>query len=130
MLEVEVTPNRPDCLSHLGIARHLSAVLDRPLTLPSVSISEIDPPAVSRMKVEVDPDAGCHRYCARIITDVTVGPSPAWMQRRLESLGIRSINNVVDVTNYLLMEIGHPLHSFDLDRLEGGVIRARKASSG
>lgn len=130
LLEVEVTPNRPDCLSHLGIARHLSAVLDRPLTLPSVSITEIDPPAVSRMKVEVDPDAGCHRYCARIITDVTVGPSPAWMRRRLESLGIRSINNVVDVTNYLLMEIGHPLHAFDLDRLEGGVIRARKASAG
>lgn len=130
LMEVEVTPNRPDCLSHLGIARHLSAVLDRPLTLPSISLSENDQLTASRIQVDVEPGSGCRRYCARIVTNVTVAPSPVWLQRRLESIGIRPINNVVDITNYILMEIGHPLHAFDLDRLEGGVIRARKAVAG
>lgn len=130
LLEVDVTPNRPDCLSHLGIARHLSAVLDRPLTLPSVSLAESAVPTVSRIKVEVEPQSGCRRYCARMITNVTVSPSPRWMQQRLEAVGVRPINNIVDITNYLLMEIGHPLHAFDYDRLSGGVIRARKAAAG
>ncbi|MBN1595346.1 phenylalanine--tRNA ligase subunit beta, partial [candidate division FCPU426 bacterium] len=130
VLELEVTPNRADCLSHLGIARHLSAVLNRPLRLPAVSLIENQPCACTLYQVEVEPGCGCRRYCARIIRNIKTGPSPEWLQRRLESLDIRPINNVVDVTNYVLMEIGHPLHAFDLDKLQGCTIKARRALPG
>jgi len=127
VLDIEVTPNRSDCLSHFGIARHLSAILDRPLRLPPISLCENNTYASSTMKVTVESNSGCYRYCARIITDVTVAPSPLWMQRRLENVGIRPVNNIVDVTNYLLMELGHPLHAFDLEKISGNTIIPRKA---
>ncbi len=126
-INVEITPNRSDCLSHIGIARHLSAVLDRPLKMPAVSLNEKEPLAASTYQVKADPDSGCYRYCARIIRDVTIAPSPLWMQRRLEAVGIRPVNNIVDITNYVLMEVGHPLHAFDLDKLQGTTILARRA---
>jgi len=127
ILEVEVTPNRSDCLSHIGIARHVSAILDRPLRLPVISVPEQEPNAASVYKVKLEPGSGCHRYCARIIKNVTIVPSPSWLQQRLQAIGVRPVNNVVDITNFVLMEIGHPLHAFDMDKLHGSTIYARRA---
>lgn len=127
LLEVEVTPNRSDCLSHLGVARQAAAVLERPLTVPAVSLQESDFAASELASVSIEPHCGCGRYCARIIRGVRIGASPAWLRRALERLGQRSVNNVVDATNYVMLMLGHPLHAFDLDRLAGPRILARQA---
>ena len=121
VFEVNVTPNRPDCLSIIGIARELSASYGIPLNFPDLNVvaesQELD------FNVEIaEPDL-CWRYAGRIVRSLKVGPSPEWMRKRLEKCGIRSINNVVDVTNYVLLEFGHPLHAFDLRTLRGNVIR-------
>lgn len=127
LFEIEVTPNRSDCLSHMGLARHLAAALERPFKPPVVALKEDSQSASSRVKVVIEPDSGCRRYCCRVIRDVTIGPSPAWLKLQLEKLGQRSINNVVDATNYVLLGIGHPLHAFDRALLKGDVITARKS---
>ncbi|HMK48635.1 MAG TPA: phenylalanine--tRNA ligase subunit beta [Thermodesulfovibrionales bacterium] len=117
VFEVNVTPNRPDCLSMTGIARELSAAFKTPLSLPPHEIQGGEP--VSDFSVEIlNPDL-CNRYTGRVITGVKIADSPGWMKTRLEKCGIRSINNVVDVTNYVLLEFGHPLHAFDADLLKG-----------
>ncbi|GAB4388140.1 MAG: phenylalanine--tRNA ligase subunit beta [Thermodesulfovibrionales bacterium] len=127
VFEVNVTPNRPDCLSVLGIAREVSALTGRPVRFPEHEIAGAAPTA---FKVEIT-DAGlCRRYAGRVVRGVAVGESPVWMRERLEKCGIRAINNVVDVTNYVLLELGHPLHAFDLDLLEGGTIRVGRAGEG
>lgn len=130
IIEVEVTPNRSDCLSHYGMARHLAAVLDKPLKVPEVQLSKAPPTTAKPFQVEIEPGAGCRRYCCRLIDGVTVGPSPQWLKNRLANLGLRAVNNVVDATNYVLMGFGHPLHAFDRDQLHGSVIKARQASAG
>ncbi|MCK5219641.1 phenylalanine--tRNA ligase subunit beta, partial [bacterium] len=127
LFEIEITPNRSDCLSHLGVARHVSAVLDRPLKVPESSLTESSPDSSAVVKIDIEAREECRRYCARVIQGVKIGPSPEWMQQRLERVGIHPLNNVVDITNYILMEIGHPLHAFDLDRLSGPVIKVRLA---
>ena len=119
VLEVEVTTNRPDCLCHVGIAREMAAAVGETVREPDPSIPEGVLSAASmalRADVAVDDPDGCPRFAVRIIENVAVGPSPEWMQRRLRAVGLRPINNVVDVTNYVAHEIGQPLHSFDLDR--------------
>ena len=117
VFEVNVTPNRPDCLSMTGIARELSAAFKTPMKLPPHEIEGEQP--VSDFSVEIlNPDL-CNRYTGRVITGVKISDSPEWMKSRLEKCGIRSINNVVDVTNYVLLEFGHPLHAFDADLLKG-----------
>lgn len=126
-LEVNVTPNRPDCLSILGIARELKAITGKPLRLPKHELG--DCPA-SSFKVEILEPALCNRYAGRVIRGVKIGPSPEWMKARLEGCGIRSINNIVDITNYALLEFGHPLHAFDLATLKGGIIRVARAGNG
>jgi len=127
LLEVEVTPNRGDCLSVLGIARELAAAAAEPLVLPETPYPEAGPEAGTLASVSVsDPDL-CPRYSALVACDVVVAPSPLWMQRRLTLCGIRPINNVVDVTNYVLLELGQPMHAFDLDRLRGGRIDVRRS---
>jgi phenylalanyl-tRNA synthetase beta chain len=125
ILEVETTPNRGDLLSHFGIARELTALfaLPAPELLPIKT--RIDPLREDSSFVRVDERDGCPFYTARLIRDVRVGPSPGWLRRRLESVGIRSINNVVDVTNYVLMEIGQPLHVFDRAKIETPIIVRR-----
>ena len=131
VLDLEVTTNRPDCLSHLGIARELSAKFGLKLREPDLSLPSGTVPFESmkeRVTIEV-PDS-CPRYAARIITGLEVGPSPEWLQRRLESIGQRPINNIVDVTNYLLHELGQPLHGFDLDQLRGRRVVIRFAEEG
>ena len=128
-MELEVTPNRPDWLSVWGIARDVSCLLGTEAKLPEIGVEESsEAPRPDLVTVEA-PDL-CHRYIGRVIRDVKVGPSPAWLAERLESVGLRSINNIVDVTNFVLMELGQPLHAFDLDKLEEGRVVARRAAPG
>lgn len=137
MLDFEVTVNRPDCLSIHGLARELAALYQVSLTplpeLPPVQMIEIRekegsyPQGQKKLKIILeDPDL-CPRYCGQIITGVKVGPSPEWLRKRLEACGFRSISNVVDITNYVLLELGQPLHAFDYDKLAEGTIRVRRA---
>ena len=132
VLELEITSNRPDCLAVYGVAREVHAVTGAPLA----PLDESDPPAEGPGEVgdhaalEVRSPDLCPRYMARVFTDVTAGPSPAWLRRRLEAAGMRSISNVVDVTNYVMLLTGQPLHAFDLDRVAGGRIVVRRAGEG
>ena len=128
VIELEVTTNRPDCLGHLGVAREISAAFEHPLHPPAVSLAEAKKSAGDSVSIEIRDVEGCARYCGRVIENVSVGSSPDWMARRLEAVGVRPINNVADVTNYVLMELGHPLHAFDLARLRGGKIMVRRAA--
>lgn len=130
IFELEITPNRPDLLSHLGLARELAALTG--LTLKG-NRDHCEPNSKVRKakddEVLLQAADGCPYYTARIITGIKVGPSPQWLRRRLESIGLRPINNIVDITNYVMMEMGQPLHAFDLDRLQGGIV-VRRASEG
>ncbi|MBD3368075.1 MAG: phenylalanine--tRNA ligase subunit beta [Candidatus Eisenbacteria bacterium] len=130
VFEIDVQPNRPDCMGVLGIAREVAAVLDRPLTLPATDLVE-DGPAVEELaSVSIEDTDGCPRYIARVISGLSVGPSPAWLAVRLRSAGLRSISNIVDVTNFVMLEYGHPIHAFDLALLPEGRIVVRRARSG
>jgi len=130
LLVAEVTTNRPDQLGVIGMAREVSALTGVPLKLPPAEISCSDETVEGAASVEVlDPDL-CPRYTARLIRGVKIGPSPDWLKKRLESIGVRSINNVVDVTNYVLFECGQPLHVFDFDKLAEGKIVVRRAIEG
>lgn len=125
VLEVAVTPNRPDCLSVLGMAREVAALFRQPLRHPVVEFPEADETIDQYAKVTILDTVACPRYAARLVTGLKVGPSPFWMSHRLRLAGLRSINNLVDVTNYVLWEMGQPLHAFDFDRLAGGEIVVR-----
>jgi phenylalanyl-tRNA synthetase beta chain len=129
-LEVNVTPNRPDALSHLGIAREVAAALGTRVRPPAARLSEAGRPASEAVAVRIEDPDRCARYAARVIEGVRIGPSPGWLARRLEGCGVRSISNVVDATNFVLLELGHPLHAFDLDRVAGAQIVVRTARPG
>ncbi|MDH3718571.1 MAG: phenylalanine--tRNA ligase subunit beta, partial [Planctomycetota bacterium] len=129
-IDLEVTSNRPDCLGHIGVAREIAVLYDQPLTLPAAVPPEGAPKVDSLAKVSIDCPDLCSRYTARIIRGVKVGPSPDWLARRLKTVGIAAINNVVDITNYVLMETGQPLHAFDLAHLQGPEIIVRRAARG
>lgn len=138
VLDIDLTSNRPDCLSHLGVARELSVSTGKPVAAgPQKGSSPADPveavPFPALLAPEVvrieNPDL-CHRFTARIIKGVTIGPSPQWLVDRLEAIGERSINNVADITNYVMHELGQPMHSFDLDKLTDGRIVVRTARPG
>jgi phenylalanyl-tRNA synthetase beta chain len=130
LLEVNVTPNRPDCLSHVGIAREVAALVGTKVRLPPSGLAESGAPAGDAVKVRIEAPDRCARYTARVIEGVKIGPSPLWLARRLEACGVRSISNVVDATNYALLELGHPLHAFDLDKVAGREIVVRTARPG
>ncbi len=130
LFEVNVTPNRPDCLSHVGIAREVAAILGKKVKLPAPELPEKGRAAKEAVKVRIEDRERCARYAARVIEGVKIGPSPLWLARRLESCGVRSISNVVDATNFVLLELGHPLHAFDLDRVAGHEIVVRTARPG
>ena len=130
VFDIEITSNRPDCLSHYGVAREAATLYRKPLRQPVVRVQESGAKAADAIRIEIPDRDLCWRYCGRVIRNVRVGPSPDWMLRRLETLGQRPINNVADVTNYVLLELGHPLHAFDLARLRGPKIVARRARSG
>lgn len=129
-IDLEVTSNRPDCLGHIGIAREVATLFDREVTLPATEpVAKVAAtPTVTSVGIECLDH--CPQYIARVVRGVKVGPSPAWMQRRLTTLGIRPINNIVDITNYVLMECGQPLHAFDFDKLHGKKIIVRMAKRG
>ncbi len=130
VLELDVTANRGDCLSHIGVARELSAIYDVDIRSPEAAAAEGSAAMDDVFAIAIE-DAGlCRRYCGRYISGVRVGPSPEWLVRRLEAVGIRSVNNVADATNYVLMELGHPLHAFDADTLDGSRIVVRRAAAG
>jgi len=126
VFDVEVTPNRPDLLCHVGIAREVSALYRRELTMPEgLSLSAGDD-----FKLKIENEKDCPRYAAAFIDDVVVGPSPAWMQKLLKSVGLNAINTIVDVTNFVLMELGQPLHAFDRDTLSRDTIVVRRSRKG
>ena len=119
VLDLEVTPNRPDWNSVIGIAREVGALTGSDLKLPAVELEENGDPVAESVRVRIEDAALCPRYSARLIRNVKTGPSPSWMRSLLEKIGIRSINNVVDATNFVMMETGHPLHAFDYRQLAG-----------
>lgn len=127
IFDIAVTPNRPDCLSHLGIAREVGALVNQHIKKPEIKLHEIKQAASEQIKIEIETPAGCPRYSARLIRNVKIGESPSWLVRRLEAVGLRPINNVVDITNYVLMETGHPLHAFDYELIQGEKIIVREA---
>ena len=130
VLDIDLTPNRPDCLSLIGVAREIAAFSDQALTLPDVSTDDDGQAIAAKTSVIIqDPDL-CPRYAARLIEDVSVGPSPDWLQDRLRSVGQRPINNIVDITNFVMLEMGQPLHAFDFDNLAGQRIVVRRANPG
>jgi phenylalanyl-tRNA synthetase beta chain len=131
--DLEITPNRPDWNSVIGIAREISALTGQPLRLPEINIASVRvaaEPGENAVSVRIDEPELCPRYTGRVIRGVKVGPSPAWLRSALEKVGLRSINNVVDVTNFVMLETGHPLHAFDLHLLGGAKIIIRRAAEG
>lgn len=130
ILDIEVTPNRGDCMSVLGIAREVAALLGLELRLPRPAFPEGPESIEGRVEVEIRDARLCRRYAARLFTDVSVGPSPLWMQLRLQFAGIRPIANIVDLTNYVMLELGQPLHAFDYDAIAQGKIIVRQAAPG
>lgn len=119
ILEIAITPNRPDALSHIGVARDLAAIFNRGFKIPELNLTETGSSINDLASVEVLDDINCPRYVAKVVTDVEIKESPDWLKQRLEKIGLRPINNVVDVTNFILHEVGQPLHAFDLDQLNG-----------
>ena len=130
VLDLEVTTNRPDCLGHLGVAREVAAAFGSELRRRALSVRECARPARQAVSIVIEDVRGCARYCGRVLEGVSVRPSPHWLASRLEAVGVRPVNNVADVTNYVLMELGHPLHAFDLARLGGASIVVRRARAG
>src|SRR5260221_4299404 len=135
VVDFEITANRPDCLSVLGLAREVATASNLPIWLPSadagakVRLAALPTGASDRLKVTLEDDELCPRYAAAI-AEVKIGPSPSWMTARLQAAGVRPISSIVDVTNYVNLEIGQPMHAFDLAKLAGAEIRVRRAKPG
>lgn len=130
ILDIDITPNRPDCLSVIGIAREVAALTRSKFHVPEISYDEVGEAIEASASIKIaDPDL-CPRYCASLLTNVKIGPSPQWMQQRLLACGMRPISNVVDVTNYVMLEYGQPLHAFDFKGLRGQQIMVRRARDG
>jgi phenylalanyl-tRNA synthetase beta chain len=130
ILDISITPNRPDCLCVIGVAREVAALTHQKVKYPALSLSDRGEEIHQITSVTILDQDLCPRYVARMIDEVKIGPSPHWMSDRLEKVGVRSINNVVDVTNYVMMEYGQPLHAFDFEFLEEGRIVVRRAKEG
>ena len=130
ILDIDVTPNRPDCLSMIGIAREVAALTRQGLHLPEVEYEQKAPPVDQQVSVKIVAPDLCPRYCASLITGVKVAESPRWMQQRLLKCGMRPINNIVDITNYVMLEYGQPLHAFDYHQIKGRKIIVRRATEG
>lgn len=129
-VEFEITSNRPDCLSVIGLARETSATFNTPLNIPVPSFKGVDGDIDSMLKVTIHNTEKCRRYCAGIVKNVKIEPSPRWMRERLRASGVRPINNFVDITNYVMLEYGQPMHAFDLRYVEGAEINVRNAVNG
>jgi phenylalanyl-tRNA synthetase beta chain len=127
IFELDIATNRPDCLSHFGVAREVSVAYSSPLNPPRFELRQGENHTAGVFSISIADTDLCGRYCGRYITGVRIGPSPEWLKARLEALGLRSINNVADITNYVMLELGQPLHAFDADTLEGKQIIVRRA---
>ena len=130
VLDIEITPNRPDALAVVGVAREIAALTGAPFRFPKVLVNETETEAAALGAVEVQAPDLCPRFCARVITGLTVKPSPPWLAQRLRAVGLRPINNLVDVTNYIMWELGQPLHAFDLEMLTDHKVVVRRARPG
>jgi phenylalanyl-tRNA synthetase beta chain len=130
ILDLDITPNRPDCLSVIGIARETAALTGEALRVPEVHYEETEKSIDSFASVDIVDSDLCPRYCASLVTGIRIAPSPGWLQQRLNGCGMRPINNVVDITNYVMLEYGQPLHAFDYHKLKGQQITVRRASNG
>jgi len=130
VIEFEITPNRPDCLSILGMARETAATFDKKVAYPDESIQNETGDAHDIISIEIEDADLCPRYTGRVVTDVKIEPSPLWMQLRLMKAGMKPISNIVDITNYVLLEYGQPIHAFDLDTIKDGKIIVRPAKAG
>jgi len=130
ILDLDLTPNRPDCLSIIGVARDVGALFGNSVKKPTIRFNEIDELTKDWVEVEIEDSFACPRYAARVIKDVKIKSSPFWLKRKLESVGMRSINNVVDITNFVMMETGHPLHAFDYDLFSQKKVVVRRAKKG
>ncbi len=130
VIDLEVTSNRPDCLGHLGVAREIAVLWQQPLRVPDPRPASVAPAVDQITSVTITCPELCPRYTARVIRGLRIGPSPAWLANRLRDVGLAVVNNVVDVTNYVLLECGQPLHAFDLSRLKGPRIEVREARPG
>jgi phenylalanyl-tRNA synthetase beta chain len=128
VLELELTPNRSDCLALLGVAREVAALTRGAYHEPTVEVPTSGQPAADSVRVEIADRDLCRRYSAALVENVRVGPSPKWLRDRLTAAGVRPINNVVDVTNYVMLEYGQPMHAFDFERIGGGRIVVRRRS--
>ena len=129
-IDIDLTPNRPDCTSHIGVARDITLLTGNELKIPEINLKESAEPVADFISVEIENKIGCPRYAARVVKGVNIGPSPKWLTDYLTSVGLRSINNVVDVANFVLLETGHPLHTFDYHMIEGKKIIVRSAADG
>jgi phenylalanyl-tRNA synthetase beta chain len=129
-IDLEVTSNRPDCLGHLGVAREISVLFDIPMKVPDPKPRTSGPAVTTRTSIAVEAADLCPRFTGRVVTGATIGDSPWWLRKRLETLGIRPVSNVVDVTNYVMFECGQPLHAYDLDRLAGRRLVVRRSRPG
>jgi phenylalanyl-tRNA synthetase beta chain len=127
VLEIGITPNRPDALSHVGIARELSALTKKKFVFPKIDFDEVEDRIEKYLKVEIENEIDCPRYCARMVRNVKVKESPQWLKNYLTNVGIRPINNIVDVSNFVMLELGQPLHTFDARLIEGGKIIVKNA---
>ena len=130
VVEFEITPNRPDCLSVIGLAREASATFHKPLKLHTPEIKGCGGSIADLVDIEIEDAELCPRYTARMVKNVKIQPSPAWMRERLRNSGVRPINNIVDITNYVMLEYGQPMHAFDFSCVEGGHIVVRTAREG
>src|SRR6516164_11212947 len=129
-IDLEVTSNRPDCLGHLGVGREISVLFEKALRVPDPRPATAGKPVETQTHVAIDDPALCPRFTARVVSGVRVGESPWWLRKRLETIGVRPISNIVDVTNYVMFECGQPLHAYDLDRLAENRLVVRRARSG
>ncbi len=130
VVEFEITPNRPDCLSVLGLAREAGATFERPLTLHEPEVKTCGGDIRDHARIDVEDPALCPRYTARLVKNVKIGPSPLWMRERIRAAGMRPINNIVDITNYVMLEYGQPMHAFDFSCVDGGHVVVRTAKEG
>ncbi len=130
ILEIGITPNRPDALSHIGVARDVAALFNKKLLKPLLSVIAEGNEISNSISIEIEDTINCPRYSAKVVRNITVSDSPKWLKRAIESIGSRSINSVVDITNFILHETGQPLHAFDLDKLSGNKIIVKQASAG
>ena len=135
VIDFEITPNRPDCLSIEGLGRETAVALQKPFKNPRKDIDKIsknvpDKEEIEGLTVEIKAPDLCYRYIARLVKNVKIGPSPKWLTRRLKACGMRSINNIVDITNYVMLEMGQPMHAFDIESIEGKHITVRRAKDG